>query len=371
VIFTETHRDPAGFARVGRLKVREFEIETPVFMPVGTQGTIKALSSEDIQELGYELILTNTYHLYLRPGTEVLDHFGGVKKFMGYDKAMLTDSGGYQVFSLSGLFKFEQDGVKFQSHIDGSRHRFTPEKVLDIQNSIGSDIWMVLDDCAPHDSNAKRIKESLDRTHRWAEQSIRHWENMETDSLVFGISQGAMDLDARLISLETIQALPFSGIAVGGLSVGEPRPVFHTVLEHLARHLDPNRAHYLMGVGTVPDILDGVRNGIDMFDCVLPTRNARNAQVFTRKGKLNLRNEIHKFADGPIDPDCSCKVCKNYSLGYLRHLHKSKEILALQLSTFHNLQFMKDFMEMLRNSIKTAEFPIFYTYWKNLYNSTN
>jgi queuine tRNA-ribosyltransferase len=371
VIFKETHRDPGSYARTGRLNIKQFTIDTPVFMPVGTQGTIKALSTEDISELGYNLILSNTYHLYLRPGTEVLDHFGGVKKFMGYDKAMLTDSGGYQVFSLSGLFKFEQDGVRFQSHIDGSRHKFTPEKVLDIQNSIGSDIWMILDDCAPHDSNAKRIQDSLDRTHRWAEQSIQHWEKMNTDSHVFGISQGGMDLEARKISLEKIQSLPFSGIAVGGLSVGEPRPIFIQVLEHLAPFFDSNRARYLMGVGTVPDILDGVRNGIDMFDCVLPTRNARNAQVFTRNGRLNLRNEVHKFAESPIDPSCSCKVCKNYSLGYLRHLHKSKEILALQLSTFHNLQFMKDFMEMLQNSIKNGEFSIFYAYWKNLYKTSN
>ncbi|WCL48645.1 tRNA guanosine(34) transglycosylase Tgt [Leptospira sp. GIMC2001] len=371
MIFKELKRAQGSFARTGLLNVGGRSIETPIFMPVGTQGTIKALSTEDINELGYELILSNTYHLYLRPGTEVLDHFHGVKKFMGYDKAMLTDSGGYQMFSLSSLFKFEYDGVKFQSHLDGSRHKFTPEKVLEIQRSIGSDIWMVLDDCAPYDSNSKRIQESLDRTHRWAENSIKHWETMDTQSYVFGISQGAMDLNARKLSLEKIQSYPFAGIAVGGLSVGEPRPLFIQVLEHLAEHLDPNRAHYLMGVGTVPDILDGVRNGIDMFDCVLPTRNARNAQVFTRKGKLNLRNEKFKLSDKPIDEECNCKVCKNYSLGYLRHLHKSKEILALQLSTFHNLQFMRDFMQMVRNSIESGYFPEFYTEWKNLYDSSN
>ncbi|MCC5814143.1 MAG: tRNA guanosine(34) transglycosylase Tgt [Leptospira sp.] len=371
MIFKETHQSSESYARTGILSTKGKEVETPVFMPVGTQATIKSLSTEDINELGYNLILANTYHLYLRPGIEVLDHFSGAKNFMGYEGLMLTDSGGYQMFSLSSLFKFEQDGVKFQSHIDGSHHKFTPEKVLDIQNSIGSDIWMVLDDCAPFDSDAKRIRESLERTHRWAKQSIEYREKMNADSHVFGISQGSMDLAARKISLEYIQSLPFSGIAVGGLSVGEPRNLFYQVLEHLAPFHDPKRPRYLMGVGTVPDILEGVKNGIDMFDCVLPTRNARNAQVFTRKGRLNLRNEIHKLSDKPIDEECNCKVCKNYSVGYLRHLHKSKEILALSLSTYHNLHFMKDFMEMLRNSIKLGEFNVFYNKWKNLYKTLN
>lgn len=371
MIFSETHSSREGFARTGKLFLAGKEIETPVFMPVGTQATIKALSTEEIDELGYELILTNTYHLYLRPGTEVLEHFGGAKEFMGYKGAMLTDSGGYQMFSLANLFRFLPNGVRFQSHIDGSYHEFTPEKALDIQNSIGSDIWMVLDDCAPYNSTPKRVRESLDRTHRWAEQSVRHWENKGVDSRVFGIAQGCMDESARVESLKYIQSLPFSGIAIGGLSVGEPRPQFYRILEHLAPFQDPTRPRYLMGVGTVPDILEGVKNGIDMFDCVLPTRNARNAQVFTRKGRLNLRNEIHKFSDRPIDEECNCKVCKNYSIGYLRHLHKAKEILALNLSTYHNLQFMKDFMQMLRNSIKMGDFPVFYNKWKNLYKTSN
>lgn len=371
MIFQETHHCESTYARAGYLTIRGCSVQTPAFMPVGTQATIKSLSTEDIDDLGYRLILANTYHLYLRPGTEVLDHFGGAKKFMGYDGLMLTDSGGYQMFSLSSLFKFEPDGVKFQSHIDGSHHKFTPEKVLDIQNSIGSDIWMVLDDCAPYESDAKRIRESLDRTHKWAKQSIEYRDKMNTESHIFGISQGAMDLDARKYSLETIQSLPFSGIAVGGLSVGEPRHLFYSVLEHLAPHHDRSRPRYLMGVGTVPDILEGVKNGIDMFDCVLPTRNARNAQVFTRKGRLNLRNEIHKLSNKPIDEECQCKVCKNYSVGYLRHLHKAKEILALSLSTYHNLHFMKDFMEMLQNSIKSGDFPVFYDKWKNLYKTVN
>jgi len=360
-----------GFARTGILKFGFQFVETPVFMPVGTQASIKALSTEDIHELGYNLILANTYHLYLRPGTEVLERFGGVKQFMGYKGILLTDSGGYQVFSLASLFRLEKEGVRFQSHIDGSSHTFTPSKVLEIQKSIGSDIWMVLDDCAPPDATLPRIRESLERTHRWARESFEIWERMETQSVLFGISQGGTDLEARAFSLREIQSIPFPGIAIGGLSVGEPREVFYKVLHYLAPFQDPSRPRYLMGVGTIPDILEGVKCGMDMFDCVLPTRNARNAQVFTRTGKKNLRNEKYKLDDSPIDPKCQCKVCKKYSLGYLRHLHKAKEILALQLSTYHNLYFMQDFMEMLRNSIKEGSFHDFYSEWKNLYKSAD
>lgn len=369
--FQVTSRDTKSFARAGTLKLNGYEVHTPVFMPVGTQASIKALSSEDIKELGYNLILANTYHLYLRPGTEVLNRFQKIHKFMSYDGLVLTDSGGYQVFSLGSLVKLNKEGVRFQSHIDGSYHQFTPTKVLDIQKSIGSDIWMVLDDCPPFNATPKRIRESLERTHLWAKESITYWEKMNQPSLLFGISQGCMDKEARIQSILEIQSLPFSGIAIGGLSVGEPRPVFYSILEVLGPHLDPNRPRYLMGVGAVVDLLEGVRNGVDMFDCVLPTRNARNAQVFTRKGKINLRNEKYKFSDEPIDPECNCKVCKNYSLGYLRHLHKAKEILALHLSTYHNLKFMKDFMDSMRESIKSGNFKDFYEYWKNLYNSSD
>lgn len=357
-----------SLARTAKLNLNGIGIETPVFMPVGTRGTIKSITQEDIEELGYNLILANTYHLYLRPGTEVLDKFNGLKKFMSYKKALLTDSGGFQVFSLKGLFKFHKNGVKFSSHIDGSKHEFTPEKVIDIQRSIGSDIMMVLDDCAPFGSDSKRLKEGLERTHSWAHKSIEHWQKEPGAQHLFGIVQGGTDPELRKQSLEYINSLPFSGIAIGGLSVGEPRNEFLKTLKGISPGFDHSRPRYLMGVGTVPDILDGVKFGIDMFDCVLPTRNARNAQVFSSKGKIQLKNESYKFSNLPIDENCNCKVCKNYSIGYIRYLHKVQEFLAWSLSTYHNLFFMKSFMEGIRKSINEGYFLEYYENWKKLYN---
>ncbi|WP_061243046.1 tRNA guanosine(34) transglycosylase Tgt [Leptospira interrogans] len=367
MIFQTTSEDTLTKARTGILNLNGIELKTPVFMPVGTRGVVKTLSADDLEELEYSLILGNTYHLYLRPGTSVLDRFGGLKKFSTWKKALLTDSGGYQVFSLNSLFKYEQDGVRFQSHIDGSRHYFTPNSVIDIQRSIGSDIMMVLDDCAPFDSGPERLKQSLDRTHRWAKMSVQYWEKNKNSQHLFGIFQGGIDLDLRLESLNTITSLPFDGIAIGGLSVGEPRKDFIRILDGISAHTDRNRPLYLMGVGTVPDILDGVKNGVDMFDCVLPTRNARNGQVFTTLGKINLRNEKWKSSDTPMDPNCTCKVCKRYSIGYIRHLHHVGEITAFSLSTYHNLHFMKNFLTEIQNSIQKGEFLEIYAKWKNLY----
>ncbi|PJZ68897.1 tRNA guanosine(34) transglycosylase Tgt [Leptospira perolatii] len=367
MIFQEECKDSSTFARTGTLNLNGIQIPTPVFMPVGTRGTIKALDSEDIDELEFDLILANTYHLYLRPGEEVLNQFGGLKKFSSYNRALLTDSGGFQVFSLGSLFKFERDGVTFKSHIDGSSHFFSPEKVIDLQRMIGSDVMMVLDDCPPGNADTKRIKESLERTHRWAEASVNYWEKRKNSQNLFGIFQGGINLELRLESLSFLNSLPFSGIAIGGLSVGEPRPDFVRIMEGIAPNTDKKRPLYLMGVGTVPDILDGVRNGVDMFDCVLPTRNARNGQVFTSTGKLNLRNEKWKLSDAPLDSECSCKVCKRYSVGYLRHLHHVGELTAFSLSTYHNLHFMKNFMKELRLSIQDGKFAEFSSKWKNLY----
>lgn len=367
MLFELSKNSSESFARSGVLNLNSEKVLTPVFMPVGTRGTIKAISSDEIEELGYNLILANTYHLYLRPGTEVLNSFQGLKKFMSYKKALLTDSGGYQVFSLNGLFKFHKEGVKFSSHIDGSKHEFTPAKVIDIQRAIGSDIMMVLDDCAPANADRERLETSLDRTFYWAEKSIEYWSKDTRNQNLFGIAQGGVNLDLRVKSLSQIQSLAFPGIAIGGLSVGETREEFVKVLEHLAPYQDPTRPRYLMGVGTIPDILEGVKNGIDMFDCVLPTRNARNGQVFTSQGKVNLRNESHSFKDSPIDPECDCKVCKVYSIGYIRHLHKVKEFLAFSLSTYHNLYFMKKFMQKLRASIEEDKFIEFYLKWKKIY----
>lgn len=369
--FLETSKDLNSYARTGLLNVGGQRIETPIFMPVGTRGSIKSLTSEDILELDYQLILANTYHLYLKPGKEVLDAFHGLKSFMSYDRALLTDSGGFQVFSLASLFKFEEDGVRFQSHIDGSRHKFTPGSVIDVQRSIGSDIMMVLDDCAPFGSSLERLTLGLERTHRWARDSYEHWQKNPNGQNLFPIVQGGVNESLRKRSLDTLQEMPFPGIAIGGLSVGEPREEYVRILECLAPYFDQSRPRYLMGVGTVVDILDGVKNGIDMFDCVLPTRNARNGQVFTSQGKLNLRNETHRLSEKPIDPNCQCRVCKSYSLGYIRHLHKVGELTAFSLSTYHNLYFMKEFMRKLQNSIKNAEFGAFYGHWKNLFGSKN
>ncbi|MEM7182160.1 MAG: tRNA guanosine(34) transglycosylase Tgt [Spirochaetota bacterium] len=369
MIFQTLQTAQKSAARTGMLHLNGVDVPTPVFMPVGTRGTIKTLSTEDIEELGYSLILANTYHLYLRPGTEVLESFQGLKPMMDYRGAMLTDSGGFQIFSLKGLFKFFPDGVHFQSHIDGSHHSFTPEKVIDIQRSIGSDIMMVLDDCAPYGSDRERLEVSLARTHAWAKKSIEYWQKDVKQQSLFGISQGGVDLALRVKSLSYINSLPFSGVAVGGLSVGEPRNEFVKVLEALSPHFDPMRPRYLMGVGTVTDILDGVRFGIDMFDCVLPTRNARNGQVFTSQGKVNLRNAKHKFSNKPIDENCKCKVCSRYSLGYIRHLHKVNEMLAFSLSTYHNLFFMQDFMSKIRLAITDGSFEDFSAHWKHLYNA--
>jgi queuine tRNA-ribosyltransferase len=369
LIFNQLHRSNTGYARTGVLNLSGIAIETPVFMPVGTRASIKSLSPWDIDEIGYNLILANTYHLYLRPGMDVIEKIGGVKRFMSYNKALLTDSGGFQIFRLSGQFKLDDDGVGFQSHIDGSRHRFEPEGVVDHQIKFGSDIMMVLDDCPPYASDTSRIELSLKRTHSWAKRSIKHWNSLEKKNHLFAICQGSVSIKHRIESIKTLQDLSFSGIAQGGLSVGEPREEMIHTLEEISPFLDPNRPRYLMGVGTIPDILDAVRCGIDMMDCVLPSRNARNAQLFTSFGKLNMRNEIHKYSDEPIDPKCSCKVCKTISRSYLRHLHNTGELSAFSLSTYHNLHFMKEFMKNLRESIQKDNYEAFYREWKNLFST--
>ncbi len=373
--FTVESTDPNTLARNGLLRFndgrRVVTVATPVFMPVGTQGTVKALWQEDLEEIGYDLILSNTYHLYMRPG-EIIKEFGGLKPFMSWeDHAILTDSGGFQVFSLSDRIKFREEGVEFSSHLDGSRHLFTPEKVIDFQNLLGSDIMMVLDDCPPASADRKRAEESLDRTHRWARNAIDHRHRLIDEGKmdpvarrVFGISQGHMDLRLRVESLQYIQSLPFDGIAVGGLSVGESREQMYEILEALGPNLDSNRPRYLMGVGTIPDFLEAVKNGIDMFDCVLPTRNARNGQALTSLGKVNVRNASHSLSTLPLDSHCNCKTCRRYSVGYIRHLFKAKEMLGSQLITYHNLYFFHSFMTKMRSSIQRGEFLEFYKHWK-------
>jgi len=345
------------------------QVQTPVFMPVGTQATVKALSQEDLEEIGYNLILANTYHLYLRPGTTLLKKFGGVKNFMSWPRRMLTDSGGFQAFSLSGLTKYTEDGVNFKSHHDGSSHFFTPENVLDYQADIGSDIVMPLDDCAPYPAPPERINESLKRTHEWLQRSKKHWlaKGYNEKQSLFGIVQGGADIQKRVESAKAITELDLPGNAIGGLSVGEKNNEFLEAMNASCLHLPKEKPRYLMGVGSVPEILHAVSMGVDMFDCVLPTRNARNGQVFTSSGKINLRAEYNKLKDSPIDTECECRVCQRYSLGYIRHLHKAKEILAYSLSSYHNLFFMKQFMDNIRKSIVSGNFMEFKNKWLDIF----
>jgi len=357
-------------ARLGELNFsNEITVATPVFMPVGTRASVKAISQSDLQEMGYDLILGNTYHLHLRPGDELISEMGGLHKFMSYHGKLLTESGGFQVFSLAKLRKFTDDGVSFRSHIDGSLIHFTPEKVLDIQKNLGSDIMMVLDDCPPYPADKKRLEGSMQRTFSWAKRAEKYYNaNFDKNKQsCFGIIQGGLHKDLRKRSVEEIASLDFTSYAIGGLSVGEPRDLFGEILHYTAPLLPNEKPRYLMGVGTIPDILEGVAAGIDMFDCVLPTRNARRAQVFTSRGKLNLKNLKHAKSSEAIDPECSCKVCQTYSLSYIRHLFHVNEILALSLASYHNLYFLKHFMIELRKSIKDEIFPKFFKYWKNLY----
>ena len=355
-------------ARACELKLNTSLLRTPIFMPVGTQASVKSLSSLDISELSYDLILSNTYHLYLRPGIDVLDEVGGVKKFMNHKGVLLTDSGGFQVFSLSSLFKFKENGVSFKSHIDGSNHEFTPQKVIDIQKIFRSDIMMVLDDCAPASADLPRLTKSVQRTYSWAKMSIEYWhDNFNNIQNLFGIVQGGINLDLRLESLEQISSLPFDGIAIGGLSVGESKTDMYLVLHKLSSFLDKSRPVYLMGVGEILDILEAVKNGVDMFDCVLPTRNARNGQFLTSKGKLNIRNTKFKKDFNPIDTACECKICKNYTLSYLHHLNKAKELSFYSFATYHNLYFMNDFFKQMQTSIIKDKFEVFYEKWKGIY----
>ncbi len=343
-------------------------------MPVGTVGTVKGLYLEDLEEIGYKLILGNTYHLFLRPGHELIERRGGLHRFMGgWNGAILTDSGGYQVFSLADRVKFHEDGVEFASHIDGSRHLFTPERVIDIQRALGSNIMMMLDDCPPGDGTPERVDAALARTHRWADRAVAYRRRLidagELDperQRMFGIFQGALDQERRRLSLEYISGLDFDGVAIGGLSVGESREEMHAMLEFLGPQLDARRPRYLMGVGAVPDLLEAVRHGVDMFDCVLPTRNARNGQLFTSRGKVNVRNRVHAEDDGPPDPACGCRTCRRYSLAYLRHLFQAGEMLGPMLATFHNLYFLRSFMDDMRAAIIAGEFDRFYADWQKI-----
>jgi queuine tRNA-ribosyltransferase len=368
--FTVEARD--GRARLGRIQLPHGIVDTPVFMPVGTVASVKAVPQDVLEELGAQIILGNTYHLYLRPGFENVRKLGGLHRFMSWDRSMLTDSGGFQVFSLSELRKLTEDGVTFRSHLDGSSHFFSPERSMEIQIALGADIIMAFDECTEHPAERNRARESMDLTLRWAKRSQDYfaahkdevpWVNdsqLATDhQSLFGIVQGGMYPDLRRECAERLVEMDFPGYAVGGLSVGEPRDLTYEVVNATLPHLPENKPRYLMGVGTPEEIVEYVAHGIDMMDCVLPTRAARHGLLFTSQGKVNIKNSRYALDESPLDPNCGCKVCARYSRAYLRHLYASSEMLAQVLNTVHNLAFYLDTMRAVRQSIRLGEFSRF------------
>jgi queuine tRNA-ribosyltransferase len=346
---------PVGTARAGVLTTPHGTIETPVFMPVGTQATVKSVSPDDLRDMGARIILSNTYHLYLRPGADLIEKFGGLHRFMSWDRAMLTDSGGFQVFSLSHNRKIDDEGVTFKSHIDGSTHRFTPEMVVRVEEQLGADIIMVLDECTPYPSPHDYNRRALARTHSWAERCLA--ARTRRDQALFAIVQGSTFPDLRRESALTLAALDFPGYAVGGLSVGEPKDEMHHILEETTPLLPTHKPRYLMGVGSPEDLVECVARGIDMFDCVLPTRVARNGALLTRDGRLAVKSARYSLADNPIEPDCDCYTCRNFSLGYLHHLFRAEELLAYSLNSIHNLRFLVRVAAEMRAAILDGTFP--------------
>lgn len=344
-------KDSKTKARLGILETPHGIIETPVFMPVGTQATVKSMTPEELKEIGATIILSNTYHLYLRPGHKIIEKAGGLHKFMNWDRAILTDSGGFQVFSLNSLRKITEDGVEFRSHIDGSRHFFTPEKVIEIQNALGSDIMMSFDECAPYPADYDYVKKSMELTIKWAERGKRAHKNTEKQAL-FGIVQGGTYEDLRKECAQRLVDMDFHGYSIGGLSVGEPKNVMYDIVDLTTEYLPEDKPRYLMGVGSPDDLIEGVIRGVDMFDCVLPTRIARNGTVFTSKGKLIVRDAPYAEDFSPLDEECDCYTCRNYSRAYIRHLFKANEILAARLATLHNLYFLIKLMGKIREAIR-------------------
>jgi queuine tRNA-ribosyltransferase len=352
-----------GQARLGEIETPHGLVHTPAFMPVGTQGAVKAALHRDVAESGAEIILGNTYHLYLRPGDELIARRGGLHRFIGWNGPILTDSGGFQVFSLAERRVITEDGAEFQSHLDGSRHHLTPERTVDIQDRLGSDIAMVLDECLAYPSTREATAESMLRSVRWAARCRSRIEEIRnaghSRQAQFGIVQGGVFPDLRRESVERTVAIGFEGFAIGGLSVGEPIDLMYSIVEETARELPADRPRYLMGAGTPEDLVECVARGIDMFDCVLPTRNARNGQLFTSVGRINIKNAKYAEDDGPIDPACRCYTCRHHSRAYLRHLHLAGEMTGGALNTLHNLAFYLDTMKRIREAIKLGIFDSF------------
>ena len=367
--------DAHSRARLGTLTTAHGDVPTPIFMPVGTQGTVKAMLPQMLADMNAKIILGNTYHLYLRPGHDLIRQFGGLHKFMAWDRAILTDSGGFQVFSLGDLRKITSDGVTFRSHIDGSLHTLSPEKSIEIQQALGSDIMMCFDECAPYPSTPDYAAKSMSMSMTWAERckafhrdAQRQPERLVNPSQqLFGIAQGGMFPALRKQSVEQLVDIGFDGYAIGGLSVGEPKPLMFEILEQTAPLLPEDAPRYLMGVGTPLDLVRGVALGIDLFDCVLPTRNARNGSLFTPRGALSIKQAQYRADDRPIDPACHCYTCRNFSRAYLRHLFIAKEILSSMLNTIHNLHFYLDLMSRLRKAIAENTFHEFQAAFEQSY----
>ena len=353
-----------GHARRGRLEVAHGTIETPIFMPVGTYGSVKAMSPDDLRDIDAQIILGNTFHLWLRPGLDIVRQFGGLHRFIGWDKPMLTDSGGFQVFSLGEMRKITEEGVKFASPINGDRLFLSPEISMQIQRVLNSDIVMQFDECTPYEIDGRpatrdEAGKSMRMSLRWAKRSIDEFHREENPNALFGIVQGGMFEDLRDESLAGLNELGFHGMAIGGLSVGEPKEDMQRILAHTAPRLPAEKPHYLMGVGTPEDLVDGVAHGIDMFDCVMPTRNARNGWLFTRFGDVKIKNSRHKDEDKPLDESCTCYTCRNFSRAYLHHLHRCGEILGAQLNTIHNLHYYLLLMQEMRDAIEAGTFSEF------------
>ncbi len=345
-----------GKARAGKIETPRGSIHTPIFMPVGTLGTVKAMTPEELKEIGAEIILGNTYHLHLRPSDSLIAKLGGLHRFMNWDRPILTDSGGFQVFSLAKLHKRSEEGVRFQSHLDGSSFWLTPEISIGIQENLGSDIMMVFDECPELPASREKLQESLELTTRWAR---RCKEARKTDQALFGIVQGGGELDLRRQSLEQMTEIGFDGYALGGLSVGESKEEMYYVLDHVAHEMPAATPRYLMGVGEPEDLLAGIESGIDMFDCVMPTRNARNGNLFTSEGKVTIKQAKYREDERPLDPNCNCNTCQHYSRAYLRHLYQCNEILAMRLNTLHNLHFYLQLMRDSRDAILAGNFSAF------------
>ena len=346
-----------GMARRGTLQFPRGKVDTPAFMPVGTYGTVKGMLPRDIEASGAQIILGNTFHLMLRPGTEVVKRHGDLHNFIGWQKPILTDSGGFQVWSLGDLRKITEDGVSFRSPVDGSPVFLGPERAMQVQRVLGSDIVMIFDECTPYPATEEQARHSMELSLRWAARcKTAHGDN---PAALFGIVQGGMYPPLRHTSLQGLLAIGFDGYAIGGLSVGESKAEMHLVLDHLVPHMPADKPRYLMGVGTPADIVEAVRRGIDMFDCVMPTRNARNADLFTSRGKVRLRNSAHRYDEGPLDAECDCYTCRNFSRAYLHHLDKCKEMLGAQLNTIHNVHYYQTLMRQLREAIATQALASF------------